>query len=140
MPFEPTIVGFLCASCAYAAADHAGAAKHRYPANLRVLRVTCSGRVSPRLVLRAFAEGADGVLVGGCRSGECHYHGGNHQAAAHVALTARILDGFGLARERLRMAWISADEGERFAAEAREMTDRLRALGPRTAPAAGGDG
>jgi F420-non-reducing hydrogenase small subunit len=127
---EPRIVAFLCNSCAYAAADAAGRAKLGYPQSLLPVRVMCTGRVEPAFVLQAFRDGADGVLVAGCHPGECHHVDGNLRAAARHALLAGLLEQLGVSRERFRLEWIGASEPDRFARIAREMTERLRALGP----------
>ena len=127
---EPRIVAFLCSWCAYAAADRAGQARAEYPQSLLTVRVMCTGRVEPALVLQAFREGADGVLVAGCHPGDCHYVDGNLRAAARHALLVRALEAAGIEPARFRTAWAGATEGERFAATVREMTDELRALGP----------
>jgi F420-non-reducing hydrogenase small subunit len=127
---EPRIVAFLCNWCAYSAADKAGAAKLGYPQSLLAVRVMCTGRVEPAFVLQAFREGADGVLVAGCHPGDCHYLDGNLRAAARHAVLARALEQAGIEPARLRLAWASASEGERFARLVTEMTEALRALGP----------
>jgi coenzyme F420-reducing hydrogenase delta subunit/ferredoxin len=127
---EPKIVAFLCTWCSYTGADTAGIARLKSPANLRAIRVPCSGRVSPELVMRAFNQGADGVLVLGCHIGECHYDTGNHRAAKRIP-TLRVLMTFaGLESERLRLDWVSASEGERFSRITTEFVDAVRSLGP----------
>lgn len=128
--FEPKIVGFLCTWCSYTGADTAGIARLKYPANLRAVRVPCSGRVSPELVLRAFDQGADGVLILGCHIGECHYDTGNHRTAKRIPALHALLAFAGLEPERLRLDWVSASEGERFAHIVSEFTESVRALGP----------
>jgi coenzyme F420-reducing hydrogenase delta subunit len=130
MAFEPVIIGFLCNWCSYSGSDKAGAARIRYPQNLRAVRVMCSGRVEPELVLRAFRDGADGVLICGCHPGDCHYISGNYRARARFTLLHRLLCDFGIAPERFRLEWVSATEGERFAAVVSDMTEKLRPLGP----------
>jgi coenzyme F420-reducing hydrogenase delta subunit len=130
MTFEPVIVGFLCNWCSYRGADQAGASRIAYPANIRTVRVMCSGRVEPHFVLEAFRHGADGVLICGCHLGDCHYITGNRKAAARFALLQRTLKQFHIEGERLRLEWVSASEGEKFAAVVRDMTDKVRALGP----------
>jgi F420-non-reducing hydrogenase small subunit len=135
MAGEPRIVAFLCNWCAYQAADRAGQAKLHYPQSLLTVRVMCTGRVEPAFVLQAFREGADGVLVAGCHPGDCHYVDGNLRAAARHAVLARALEQVGIEPARLRIAWASASEGERFAAVVREMTEEVRALGPLRYPA-----
>jgi len=137
--FEPRIVGFLCNWCSYTGADLAGVSRMKSAPNLRTIRVMCSGRVDPTLVLRAFQLGADGVLVAGCHPGDCHYQEGNYKAMRRVLLLKRVLRQFGIDERRLRLEWISASEGEKFARVANEFTEQVRALGPlqpEAAPAA----
>lgn len=128
--FEPRIVGYLCYWCSYTGADMAGTARMKYPANVDIVRVMCSGRVAPELVTEAFARGADGVLVCGCHIGDCHYMVGNHKTMARMPLLKRILTGMGLEPERFRLEWVSAAEGAKFTALVSEMTEQVRALGP----------
>jgi len=128
--FEPRIVGFLCNWCSYSGADLAGVSRMKSSPNLRIVRVMCSGRVDPSFILRAFQLGADGVLVAGCHLGDCHYQEGNAKALRRVALLKRILGAFGIDERRLQLEWISAAEGERFAAVSKEFTEQVRALGP----------
>jgi F420-non-reducing hydrogenase iron-sulfur subunit len=134
MSFEPRIVGLLCNWCSYTGADLAGASKLTYSPNVRLVRVMCSGRVDPVFVLKALAEGADGVLVAGCHPGDCHYHDGNTNTARRIPLLKRVLDQFGIEPERVRLEWVSAAEGERFREVVNQMTDAIRALGPLDAP------
>ena len=135
MAHLPRIVAFLCDACAYAAADRAGQARLEVPQSLLAVRVMCSGRVEPALVLQAFREGADGVLVAGCHPGDCRYVDGNLRAAARHALLVRALEQAGIEPARFRLAWASATEAERLAALVREMTEQVRALGPLRTPA-----
>ena len=130
MSFEPNIVGFLCNWCSYAGADLAGVSRIQYPTNLRVIRVMCSGRVDPSVVLELIVEGADGVMVTGCHIGDCHYIDGNLYARRKFALTKRLADKAGLEPGRLRLEWVSAAEGQRFADLVRDFTEQVRALGP----------
>ncbi len=130
--YEPKIIAFLCNWCSYTGADTAGIARLKSPANVRSVRVPCSGRVSPELILRAFNEGADGVLVLGCHIGECHYDTGNHRAAKRIPILKTLLTFVGLEPERLRLDWVSASEGERFARITNEFTQAVRLLGPST--------
>jgi F420-non-reducing hydrogenase iron-sulfur subunit len=130
MSFEPTIVGILCNWCSYAGADLAGTARIHYAPNLRVVRVMCSGRVDPAFVLQAFRCGADGVLLAGCHLGDCHYQNGNHKTIRRFALLRRLLNQLEIEQDRLRLEWVSASEGDRFASIVNDMTERLRALGP----------
>jgi len=128
--FEPRIVGFLCNWCAYSGADLAGTSRLQYPTNVDIIRVMCSGRVDPTFVLKAFQLGADGVLVCGCHPGDCHYNEGNYKAARRIPLLKKMLSQLGIEDERLRLEWVSASEGERFAALVNEMTEQIRELGP----------
>jgi coenzyme F420-reducing hydrogenase delta subunit/ferredoxin len=130
MMFEPKIIAFLCTWCSYTGADTAGIARMKSPPNLRAIRVPCSGRVSPELVMRAFDQGADGVLVLGCHIGECHYDTGNHRTAKRIPILRSLMAFTGLEPERLRLDWVSASEGERFARIATEFVETVRALGP----------
>ena len=127
---EPTIISFLCNWCSYEGADRAGSSRLECPANIRVVRVMCSGRVEPQFVLKAFKEGADGVLILGCHPGDCHYKKGNYKARRRVLLLKKVLGQLGIEEERLRLDWVGAAEGERFAQIAREMTETVRKLGP----------
>jgi len=128
--FEPRIVGFLCNWCAYGGADLAGTSRLQYPTNVDIIRVMCSGRVDPTFVLKAFQLGADGVLICGCHPGDCHYSEGNYKTARRVPILIKLLEQFGIEPERLRLEWVSASEGERFAAIVNEMTEQIRELGP----------
>ncbi len=128
--FEPKIIGFLCNWCAYAGADLAGTSRIQYPPNLRVIRVMCSGRVDPSFILKAFAEGADGVFVGGCHPGQCHYVAGNESAERRIKTLYRLLEDLGIEKERLLLKWISAAEGQLFAETIREFTEKIKKLGP----------
>jgi len=128
--FEPRIVGFLCNWCSYSGADLAGTSRVKYPPNIDIIRVMCSGRVDPQFVIKAFEKGADGVLVCGCHPGDCHYAEGNYKAGRRIPLLKKMLSQLGIEEERLRLEWVSASEGERFAAVVRDMTERVRKLGP----------
>jgi F420-non-reducing hydrogenase iron-sulfur subunit len=132
MTFEPKLIGFLCTWCSYTGADLAGTARTKYPPNLRVVRVMCSGRVDPNFVLQALAGGADGVLVCGCHPGDCHYSEGNYKCMRRLPITRRIVEGMGIDPRRVRLEWVSASEGNRFAAIVTEFTEQVRALGPLT--------
>jgi F420-non-reducing hydrogenase iron-sulfur subunit len=129
-PNEPVIVGFLCNWCSYRAADLAGTARLHYAPNMRPIRVMCSGRVEPDLVLKAFREGADGVLIAGCHPGECHYIEGNLKTLRRYTLLKKMLNQFGIEEERLRLVWASASEGTVLAEAVNQMTEKLRELGP----------
>ncbi|MBC7340458.1 MAG: hydrogenase iron-sulfur subunit [Firmicutes bacterium] len=128
--FEPKILGFFCNWCSYAGADLAGVSRLKYPANLRIVRVMCSGRVEPTMVLKAFACGADGVLVAGCHPGDCHYQQGNYKTLRRVPLLERTLAQFGIHPARFRLAWISANEGQKLVQVVTEMVDEIKKLGP----------
>jgi F420-non-reducing hydrogenase iron-sulfur subunit len=128
--FEPRIVAFFCNWCTYIAADLAGSSRMKIPPNARVVRVMCSGRIDPQFVLDAFAEGADGVLIGGCHPGDCHYQEGNYKALRRFRLLKRMLQQMGIEEERIRLEWISASEAERFRAVMNDMVEKVRALGP----------
>ncbi len=128
--FEPRIVGFLCRWCSYTGADLAGTSRMQYPANLAAIRVMCSGRVDPTFVVKALKDGADGVLIAGCHPGDCHYSEGNYKAMRRYPMLLNLLDQFGIDRSRVRLEWISASEGERFAEVVTEFTEQLKTLGP----------
>jgi F420-non-reducing hydrogenase iron-sulfur subunit len=128
--YDPTIVGFLCNWCTFTAADLAGTSRLMYPQNVRIVRMMCSGMVDPMYILKAFIEGADGILVGGCWPGDCHYINGNLKARRRVALLHKILETFGIGKERLWLRWIAASEGNMFAETVAEMTEHLKELGP----------
>lgn len=128
--FEPRIVAFFCNWCTYTAADLAGISRMRYAPNVRVIRVMCSGRIDPQFVLDAFAQGADGVLIGGCHPGDCHYQEGNYKALRRVHLLKRVLASMGIEDERFRLEWISASEGDKVRAVVNDMVEKVRALGP----------
>ncbi len=128
--FEPRIVGFLCNWCSYAGADKAGASQTPYPPNVCVVRVMCSGRVDPQFVLQAFRKGADGVLILACHPGDCHYKEGNYRALQRHRILLRLLEEFGIDRDRCRFDYVSAGEGEKFVRVVAEMVDTVRALGP----------
>lgn len=130
MSFEPKIAGFLCNWCSYTGADLAGTARMQYLPNVRVIRVMCSGRIDPTFVLRAFALGADGVIVSGCHFGDCHYLEGNHKAVRRMFLLRNMIEQFGIEKDRLLMTFISASEGELWAKTVNEFTERVRELGP----------
>jgi len=128
--YEPRIVGFLCNWCGYAGADLAGTSRLSYPTNIRIIRLMCSGRVEPAFILNAFENGADGVLVAGCHPGDCHYRAGNQYAEKRVEKTKKLLDLLGIGSDRLRLEWISAAEGEKFASVIKDFTEKLRVKGP----------
>jgi len=128
--FEPDILGFLCNWCSYASADLAGVSRMQYPPNVKVIRVMCSARVDPTIILEAFIQGLDGVMVLGCHLGTCHYMTGNYYTERRMKATKNALKSVGLSPERLLVDWVSAAEGERFATLVREFTEKVRRLGP----------
>jgi F420-non-reducing hydrogenase iron-sulfur subunit len=128
--FKPKIIGFLCHWCSYEGADSAGRAGKAYPANLRFIRVMCSGRVDPQFVIRAFREGADGILILGCHPGDCHHREGNYYALRRYTLLRRLLEPLGIEQARLKLDWISASEGDKFVRVVTQMVDDIKALGP----------
>ncbi len=130
MSWEPKIVGFLCNWCSYRGADLAGTSRLHFAPNVKVIRVPCSTRVEPAFVLKAFQSGADGVLILGCHPGDCHYVEGNYKTMRRVPLLKKMLAQFGVEDERVRLDWVSASEGEKYASLINEMTETVRALGP----------
>ena len=128
--FEPDILGFLCNWCSYASADLAGVSRMQYPPNVKVIRVMCSARVDPTIVVEAFIQGLDGVMVLGCHLGTCHYMTGNYYTERRMKTTKSVLKKVGLSSERLLVDWVSAAEGERFATLVRKFTEKVRKLGP----------
>ena len=132
--FQPRIVAFACNWCSYAGADLAGVSRIQYPPTTRVIRVMCSGRVSPMFVLEALRSGADGVLVTGCHLGDCHYISGNEKAAKNMEMAHSLIRLLGIEPQRLRLEWISAAEGARFAELITEFTDQIRGLGANPLP------
>ena len=130
--YQPKVIGFLCNWCSYAGADVAGTSRMDYPHNIRIIRIPCSGRVDPLFVLKCFQRGADGVLISGCHPGDCHYTDGNYHARRRFALLREFLDYLGIAKERLRVEWVSASEGQRFAELVSDFTAELNKLGPRS--------
>lgn len=131
--FEPRIVGFLCNWCSYAGADMAGTSRITYPPNIRIIRVPCSGRVDPLLIVKSFQMGADGVLVAGCHPGDCHYTEGNYYARRRFALLRPFLEYLGVEKERFGVEWVSASEGKRWSQVVSSFTEEVRKLGPRKA-------
>jgi F420-non-reducing hydrogenase iron-sulfur subunit len=128
--WNPRIVAFFCNWCTYTAADLAGVSRMKYASNARVIRLMCSGRVDPQFILDAFRKGADGVLIGGCHPGDCHYVEGNYKMLRRFQLLKRLLRDMGIAEQRVRLEWISAAEGERVKTVINEMTAQLKVLGP----------
>jgi F420-non-reducing hydrogenase iron-sulfur subunit len=130
LSFEPRIVAFFCNWCTYTAADLAGTARMAYAPNVRVIRIMCSGRLDPQFVLSAFREGADGVLIGGCHPGDCHYQEGNYSALRRFVMLRKLIRAFGIEEERIRLEWIAASEGDKVQRVINEMTENVRRLGP----------
>jgi F420-non-reducing hydrogenase iron-sulfur subunit len=127
--FEPKIVSFLCNWCSYAGADLAGTSRIEYPQNVRIIRVPCSGRVDPLFVVKAFLDGADGVMVLGCHPGDCHYQQGNYHAQRRYAVMHKLLDFTGVESDRLYIDWVSASEGKRFAEVVTKFTQKIKEIG-----------
>ncbi len=130
--YEPRIVAFLCNWCTYTGADLAGTTRQQYPPNIRVVHLMCSGAVDPIYVLKPLLDGADGVLIGGCHPGDCHYQSGNFKARRRFAVLQDTLDELGFDKDRVWLRWISASEGSYFADTIRDMTTMLKEKGPKT--------
>jgi F420-non-reducing hydrogenase iron-sulfur subunit len=128
--FEPKIVAFVCNWCTYAAANLAGTSRIQYPTNVRIIRLMCSGAVDPVYIMKALLEGADGVLIGGCHPGDCHYQSGNYKARRRIVALKTILKNLGIPEERVQLHWISASEGRKFAETITDMVKSLKQLGP----------
>jgi F420-non-reducing hydrogenase iron-sulfur subunit len=128
--FEPRIIAFLCNWCTYTGADLAGTSRLQYPPNVRIIRLMCSGGLDPVYVLKSVVEGADGVLIGGCHPGDCHYQSGNYKARRRFAILQSTLDIMGFESERIWLRWISASEGQYFADTVTEMVEFLKKKGP----------
>jgi F420-non-reducing hydrogenase iron-sulfur subunit len=135
--FEPVIIGFTCNWCSYRAADLAGTARIKYPPNVRLIRLMCSGRLDPTFVFKAIASGADGVLITGCHPGECHYLEQNYKALRRFLLLRRTLAQMGIEPGRIKLVWASAAEGVKLAEEITKMVAEVRALGPLNWPVVG---
>jgi F420-non-reducing hydrogenase iron-sulfur subunit len=138
--FEPVIIGFTCNWCSYRAADLAGTSRIKYPPNIRLIRLMCSGRLDPTFVLKALAEGADGVLITGCHPGECHYLEQNYKALRRYLLLRRTIAQMGIDPGRVKLVWASAAEGVHLAGEITKMVEEIRELGPLNWPKWGGNG
>ncbi len=130
--YEPRIVAFLCNWCTYTGADLAGTSRLQYPPNVRIIRLMCSGAVDPIYVLKPLLDGADGVLIGGCHPGDCHYQSGNYKARRRFAVLQDTLDELGFDKDRVWLRWISASEGSYFADTIRDMTTILKEKGPKS--------
>ncbi len=128
--FEPRIIGFFCKWCTYTGADLAGTSRLQYPPNILPIRVMCSSRVDPIFIVSSLFKGADAVLVGGCHPGDCHYIEGNYYTRRRMAMTKKIFEKLGLEQDRVRLSWISASEGQRFANVVTEYTDKIKKMGP----------
>jgi F420-non-reducing hydrogenase iron-sulfur subunit len=128
--FEPRIVAFLCNWCTYTGADLAGTSRLQYPPNVRIIRLMCSGAVDSSYVLKPLLDGADGVLIGGCHPGDCHYQEGNYKARRRIAILEETLKAMGFDQDRVMLRWISASEGGLFAETIRDFTEKMRAKGP----------
>ena len=128
--WEPKIIAFFCNWCTYGAADLAGVSRFQYPANIRVIRLPCSGRVSPKFILAALRQGADGVWVSGCHPGDCHYIEGNYYARRKFTLLTNLLTFMGVEPDRVQFSWISSAESTKFVRVVNEVTEKIRALGP----------
>ena len=128
--FEPKILGFLCNWCSYAGADLAGVSRLQYPPNIRVIRVMCSARVNPVFIFKALLGGVDGVLISGCHPGDCHYMKGNYYTRRRITAVKKLLDTVGIEPDRVRLEWVSASEGIRFADTVRDFTETIKKLGP----------
>ena len=134
LEWQPKIVAFFCNWCTYTAADLAGVSRIKHAPNFRVIRVMCSGRVDPQFILDAFSKGADGVLIGGCHPGDCHYQEGNYKCLRRFQLLNRMVESFGIEKDRLRLEWISASEGEKVKQVVNDMVAKIKALGPLRLP------
>ncbi|MFC1852187.1 hydrogenase iron-sulfur subunit [candidate division CSSED10-310 bacterium] len=132
--WQPKIVAFFCSWCTYTAADMAGVARLKYAPSIRIVRIMCSGRVDPQFVVTAFAQGADGVLIGGCHPGDCHYCEGNYKALRRYLLLKRMLHDMGIHEDRFRLEWISAAEGDKVRRVVNDMVAKVRNLGPLALP------
>jgi F420-non-reducing hydrogenase iron-sulfur subunit len=132
--WQPRIVAFFCNWCTYTAADLAGVSRLRYAPNVRIIRLMCSGRVDPQFVLDALAKGADGVLIGGCHPGDCHYVEGNYKMLRRFRMLRRLLSSMGIEAERVRLEWISAAEGDKVRNVINEMVEQIQKLGPLNLP------
>lgn len=128
--FEPRIVAFFCNWCTYTAADLAGTSRMTYKPNIRVIRIMCSGRLDPQFILSALREGADGVLIGGCHPGDCHYQEGNYKALRRFILLKKYLEAMGFGKERVHLEWIAASEGDKVQKVINSFTETIRKLGP----------
>jgi coenzyme F420-reducing hydrogenase delta subunit len=127
---QPRIVGFLCKWCSYAGADLTGTSRKKYPANLTILKVPCSGRIDPLFIMKGLQMGFDGVMVSGCHPGDCHYQTGNYRARRRLALIKKFLEYMGVPEERVQASWVSASEGAKFAQVVVDVVENVKAVGP----------
>ncbi len=130
MSYNPKIIAFLCNWCSYTGADLAGTSRMKYASNIRIIRVMCSGRIEPTFVLKAFSEGADGILICGCHPGDCHYQEGNYKCLRRYHLLQKYLKEMGIHKNRIKLDWISASEGKQFAELADSFSETIKNLGP----------
>ena len=128
--FIPKITAFLCKWCSYTGADLAGTSRLQYPTSIIPIKVMCSSRVDPVFLIRAYLKGSDGVLIGGCHPGDCHYESGNYHTRRRFAIVQKIFESLGLEKDRLRLSWISASEGPKFARVSNEFTETIEKIGP----------
>lgn len=128
--FEPNIVAFLCNWCSYAGADLAGTSRIQYSANVKIIRVMCSGRVNPVFIINAFQNGLDGVIIGGCHPGECHYESGNYLARRRITVLKKLFEYIGMDPRRIKLTWVSASEGSKFADVINEFSEEIQKIGP----------
>jgi F420-non-reducing hydrogenase iron-sulfur subunit len=131
--FNPKILAFLCNWCSYAGADLAGTSRIKYPSSILPIRVMCSSRVDPLFVIKAYLNGADGVLVTGCHPGDCHYQEGNYFTRRRFVMLKKVVENLGLESDRLRLSWVSASEGQKYAKVATEFTKKIKELGENSA-------
>jgi len=131
--FNPKILAFLCNWCSYAGADLAGTSRIKYPSSILPIRVMCSSRVDPLFVLKAYLNGADGILVTGCHPGDCHYQEGNYFTRRRFVMLKKVVENLGLDSDRLRLSWVSASEGQKYAKVATEFTKKIKELGENSA-------
>jgi len=128
--FNPKILAFLCNWCSYAGADLAGTSRLKYPASILPIRVMCSSRVDPLFILKAYLSGADGILVAGCHPGDCHYQDGNYYTRRRFVMFKKVFENLGLEASRLRLSWVSASEGQKYAKVATDFTEEIKKVGP----------
>lgn len=128
--FEPKIIAFVCTWCTYAGADLAGTSRMQYPSNVRVLKFPCTGRIDPVFIIKAFQQGADGILISGCHPGDCHYIAGNYHARRRFAAFRKLLEFIGVDLNRIQFSWVSAAEGGKWVEVVTDLTERVRAMGP----------